>query len=87
MFKSIDAPPERHADRVIAEMLRELTKTRAQIGPAMVEAVRQSKDGGPRAQQRMAERIRKAGVMNVSLKTGRSTSMIRSRTSRGLPAS
>lgn len=63
--------PARHAERVIAEMMRDLAAKRARILPAIERALRESKDGAPRAQQRMAERIRKAGVLRVDLMTGK----------------
>jgi hypothetical protein len=69
-FQSIAAPPERHADRVIAAMLRGLAQKRAQVTPAMQEVLHKSKDGTPRAQLRMAERLRKAGAMHVQLFAG-----------------
>ena len=61
----------RHADRVIAEMMRDLAAKRERILPAIERALHESKDGAPRAQQRMAERIRKAGVLRVGLTTGK----------------
>ena len=69
-IQSVAAPPERHADRIIAAMLRLLAQRRAQIAAAITEARRASKDGGERAQQHMAERIRRAGAVNVTLKPG-----------------
>jgi hypothetical protein len=69
-IQSLGAPPERHADRVIAAMLRLLAQRRAPITKAITEARRASKDGGVRAQQHMAERIRRAGAIKVSLKSG-----------------
>jgi hypothetical protein len=68
--QSVGAPPERHADRVIAAMLRDLAKRRARIAPAITSAIVNSKDGGPRAQQRMVERIHQAGAQFVHLKPG-----------------
>ena len=69
-IQSVGTPPERHADRVIAVMLRLLAQRRAPIAKAITEARRASKDGGVRAQQHMAERIRRAGAIEVSLKSG-----------------
>jgi hypothetical protein len=64
------SPPERHADRIIAAMLRDLARRYAEILTAVAKAAVTSKDGGPRAQHRMAERIRKAGAIDVDLKPG-----------------
>jgi hypothetical protein len=69
-IQSINAPPERHADRVIAAMLRDLARRRAEIAKAIITARLTSRDGQPRAQQRMVERIRKAGAVDVTLKPG-----------------
>ena len=33
-IQSVGAPPERHADRVVAEMLRQLAEARARLWPA-----------------------------------------------------
>lgn len=63
-------PPERHADRVIGEMMRDLARKRATVVSAIGAAVRASKDGGPRAQRRMAERIAAAGAVRVDIETG-----------------
>jgi hypothetical protein len=71
MITSIGAPPERHADRVTALMLRDLAAKRARIRMAVVDAIHNSKDGNPRAQAKMAERMRKAGADCVMLKPGK----------------
>jgi hypothetical protein len=70
-FECVGPPPERHADRVVAGMLRDLARKRAQIELAIVAAIENSKDGNPRAQQKMAERIRRAGAESVALKPGK----------------
>jgi hypothetical protein len=67
---SVGPPPALHADRVVAEMLRRLAQRRAGLWAAILEAVANSKDGGPRAQRRMAARIRRAGADYVELQTG-----------------
>ena len=55
-IQSIGPPPERHADRVVAEMMRDLARKRATLWKAINEAIASSTDGGPRAQRKMAER-------------------------------
>jgi hypothetical protein len=70
-FHCVGAPPERHADRVIAEMLRELAVRRAQLRPAIQDAFARSSDGSPRAQQKMATRIKQAGAVYVDLRPGK----------------
>ena len=71
MIQSVGAPPERHADRVVAEMLRQLAETRARLWPAMWQAIDSSSDGSPKAQRKMAERIRRAGALDVELEPGK----------------
>jgi hypothetical protein len=66
-----DVPPERHADRIIAAMMRDLAVKRAKLTDAVADVFVESKDGGPRAQLRMAERLRKAGAMHVDIKPGK----------------
>jgi len=48
IFQSIDVPPERHADRILAEMLRELARSRSKLRSAIPDAIWKSKDGNPR---------------------------------------
>jgi hypothetical protein len=68
---SAGPPPERHADRVTAEMLRELARRSATLMDALVDTIIDSKDGNPKAQQKMADRLRKAGASHVTLTPGK----------------
>jgi len=70
-IQSIGPPPERHADRVVAEMMRHLARKRATLLEAINEAIANSTDGGPRAQRKMAERIERAGALNTELTSGK----------------
>jgi hypothetical protein len=70
-IQSIGPPPEQHADRIVAAMLRDLAKKRAQVELAVLAAIENSKDGNPKAQAKMAERIRQAGAEYVSLQPGK----------------
>jgi hypothetical protein len=70
-IQSVGLPHFLHADRVVAEMLRDLAKKRAQIEMAVGAAIDNSKDGNPRAQTKMAERMRRAGAEHVSLTPGK----------------
>lgn len=56
-IQSLGPPPEKHADRVIAQMLRELVKARVNVDFNLKEIVRSVRDGNPRAQRRFAEKI------------------------------
>jgi hypothetical protein len=68
---SVGLPPERHADRVIAEMLRELARKKASLMDRLVEVMIGSKDGNPKAQIKMASRLREAGASCVRLEPGK----------------
>jgi hypothetical protein len=68
---SAGPPPERHADRITAEMLRVLARQKATLGETLIETITDSKDGNPKAQQRMADRLRKAGASHVTLEPGK----------------
>jgi hypothetical protein len=62
------AVPERHADRIIAEMLRGFAKARSHLWEDVCRIIGQSSDGTPRAQEKMKARILKAGALAVDLK-------------------
>jgi hypothetical protein len=56
---------------VSSEMLRDLAAHRAMLLPAIQAAISCSRDGPPRAQLKMAARIRQAGAIYVDLKPGK----------------
>jgi hypothetical protein len=67
---SVGAPPEAHADRVVAEMLRFLVRGQLAREKA-IAAVLNLPDGNPRAQAKIARKLEETGwpfVLNVSLK-------------------
>jgi hypothetical protein len=68
---SAGPPPERHADRVTAEMLRELARQKASLWETLAEVMFDSKDGNPKAQRRMVERLKKAGAGHIKLEPGK----------------
>jgi hypothetical protein len=70
IIKSIGPPPERHADRIVAELMRKLARQQATLLQAVTKAVTNSTDGSPKAQIKMAARIKQAGGLNVKLTTG-----------------
>jgi hypothetical protein len=55
---SVGVPPERHADRVVADMMRLIIEAHAVILGAIHAAFRDGSDGNPLGQQRMARRIK-----------------------------
>lgn len=80
-IQSIGPPPERHADRVVAEMMRALAKKHAtlwdEIGRVVCTA--HGGAGSPKAQRKLRDRILRAGAYHAKLyegKRGRFTIMI-----------
>jgi len=70
-IQSVGPPPERHADRVVAEMMQELARNQSRLWDAVPEIVASSSDGSPRAQRKMEERIRRAGALATYLSPGK----------------
>jgi hypothetical protein len=70
-IQSIGPPPERHADRVVAEMIRQFAQKHARVWCEIARAIDSSSDGSPKAQRKMAERILRAGANSVELTPGK----------------
>jgi hypothetical protein len=70
-IQSIGPPPEKHADRVVAEMMRHLATQRAHLWPAIHDVIANCKDGSPKAQRKMADRINAAGATYTKLTPGK----------------
>jgi hypothetical protein len=70
-IQSLGLPPERHADRVIAAMLRQIARASAHLMPTISEVVANSSDGSPKAQRKLEARLRRAGAFGTSLTTGK----------------
>jgi hypothetical protein len=70
-IQSAGPPPERHADRVVAEMLRHLTVQQIAMRAAVTGAICSSSDGSPRSQRKLAQRIERAGAFGISLEPGK----------------
>jgi hypothetical protein len=58
-------PPERHADRVVADMLRFIATEHAGTLQRVGAAIRDTSAGNPKAQARMVERIRRVAGANL----------------------
>jgi hypothetical protein len=54
-------PPERHADRIVAEMLQMIVRVHADIQAAIHAAFADRSDGNPKGQQRMVRKLRDSG--------------------------
>src|SRR5262245_42326361 len=67
---SVGLPPERHADRVTAAMMRKLAADYPLALQKIRSIVAASSDGSPKAQRKMQERIERAGYPSI-LKPGK----------------
>jgi hypothetical protein len=70
-IQSVGPPPERHADRVVAAMMRQLAETRKTLWETIAETIADSSDGSPKAQRKMEQRIRRAGAVQTELTPGK----------------
>jgi hypothetical protein len=73
-FQSIGAPPEKHADRVVAEMLRVIVMARGRVFEKIQQVLRDTPDGNPRAQAKLVQKLEAAGhpfVLGVHIQPGK----------------
>ena len=70
-IQSLGVPPERHADRVIGEMLREISRVTAELLPNIRGVVANSSDGNPVAQRKLEARLKRVGAIGTILKPGK----------------
>src|SRR5215467_15543420 len=68
---SIGPPPDRYADRIVGDMLREIARQRAKNIDNILELFSNANDGSPAAQKKLASRIEQAGALRVQLKPGK----------------
>jgi hypothetical protein len=68
---SIGPPPERHADRIVSEVLRTFAAQHQIIQNGVFDVLRQRNDGNPKSQERMCRRLRDAGAHGISLTPGK----------------
>jgi hypothetical protein len=72
-IQSVGAPHELHADRVVAAMMRHLSKQHAALWE-LIDGVTKGgyvRDGNPRAQGKLRDRIKAAGASFVHLEAGK----------------
>ena len=62
-ISSVGPPHPLHADRVIALMTRHLVDRARHIRDALKDIAFNANDGSPRAQQRLAQRLGRAGTV------------------------
>jgi hypothetical protein len=70
-IQSLGLPPERHANRKIAEMLQEISQVTATMLPNFRAVIVSSSDGSPKAQRKMELRLKRVGAMATVLKPGK----------------
>jgi hypothetical protein len=69
---SVGPPPERHADRVVGEMMRHLAEQQKEIREALAQIIAGGyRSASPRAQKRLELRLRRAGASGTSLTAGK----------------
>jgi hypothetical protein len=70
-----DGPvPERHADRIVAQMIRFLIAERQRVSPRILEVLKSSPDASPKHQARLVERLRAvagSSIRHIGLKPGK----------------
>jgi hypothetical protein len=59
-IQSVGAPPEEHADRVVAEMMRSMVQSRLSRD-SLINAAINMPDGNPKAQAKLAKKLRDIG--------------------------
>jgi hypothetical protein len=64
-IQSIGPPPEKHAQRLAAEMTRWLIEKQHSVDVEWRRAIRTRDDGNPAAQRRMVEKLKRIGGENV----------------------
>lgn len=57
IIRSVGPPPELHADRIVAEMLRVIVKASAQRMTLMGRTLAESADGNPKAQAKLLKKL------------------------------
>ena len=70
---SVGPPPERHSNRIVAEMMKHLARQHSQLWET-IEAITQdphTRDGNPRAQRKIEARVKAAGAKHRRLEPGK----------------
>lgn len=71
-ISSIGPPPEKHADRVVAAMMRHLVERSAHLRSTLADVLKEGyRAGSARAQTKLAQRIKRAGAVDVHLIPGK----------------
>jgi hypothetical protein len=72
-IQSVGLPPEQHADRVIALMLKDMAQQHARVWQAINDITKDphARDGNPKAQARMEAKVRAAGASLTKLIPGK----------------
>ena len=72
-IQSVGAPPERYANRVVADMMRHLAEQQASLWETVNDITKSphTRDGNPRAQRKLEAKIKALGVNFVHLEPGK----------------
>jgi hypothetical protein len=72
-IRSVGAPPEMHANRIVAEMLRYLAQEHAELWNVIHAITRDplARDGNPRAQAKLEAKVKAAGADFTHLVPGK----------------
>jgi hypothetical protein len=73
-IQSLGLPPERHADRVVLEMLKVIAGARRQVWPRLLGVIGRCPDGNPKAQARMLAKLEAAAgpfIVWTALESGK----------------
>jgi hypothetical protein len=65
VIASVERPPERHADRIVGEMLRYIAREHVNAITQVKTTVREMMPGNPKAQARMVERLKRIVGINL----------------------
>jgi hypothetical protein len=68
---SIGTPPDRHADRVVSAMLRDLARTHAKQTTLIARLIQTADDNNPKKQKRLVVALEQAGARHVILLPGK----------------
>jgi len=63
--------PERHADRIVAEMMRHLAQQRADLWETLGSIIKNANDGAPAGQRKLEQKIKQIAKCHVRLHPGK----------------
>jgi len=70
-IQSVGPPPERHADRVVAQMMHQFARRYSTLMNEVAALADHANDGGPRGQSKLLNAIKRLPVMTAYLRPGK----------------